>query len=112
VEGSFGEAIDVEGCLKSEGNKGIENLGGSINFDSKIRFLKHQKYFHEGSQKGLFTKDVFLEGMGWVKKSVVCMGEDKTNEDKRCKTSSGEGSRTSPYKCCKTSLVSSPERPL
>jgi hypothetical protein len=31
---------------------------------------------------GLFTKDVFLEGEGeGVKKFVVCMGEEKTNEE-------------------------------
>jgi hypothetical protein len=41
-----------------------------------------------------------------VKKFVVCMGEEKTKEERRL----GEecGVRTSPYKCCKTSFVNSP----
>jgi hypothetical protein len=34
-------------------------------------------------QKGLFTKDVFLEEGSGVKKFVVCMVAEKTNKEKR-----------------------------
>jgi hypothetical protein len=44
-----------------------------------------------------------------VKNFVVCMREEKTKEDKRCKTTErGAGGQTSPYKCCKTFFMNSP----
>jgi hypothetical protein len=49
-------------------------------------------------------------GIGTVHKGrqKVCMGVEKTNEEKRlCRMGVGED-RTSPYKCCNTSIVNSP----